>query len=58
MEWWVLTSELDSLRFESDSGRIREDVTISEKGTVKEMTFSRIKRAGVPQKLIAIMEAN
>ena len=45
IEWYVLTGELDSLRFENDHPRIRENVSVYEKGTVKEMTFSKIKQA-------------
>lgn len=56
-EWWVLTGELDSLRFENDHPRIREDVTVTEQGTVKEMTFSRIKERGVPAAVVKLMEA-
>ena len=56
-EWWVLTGELDSLRFRNDHPRIREDVTVMEPGTVKEMTFSRIKESGVPAAVVQLMEA-
>ena len=56
-EWWVLTGELDSLRFENDNPRIREDVTISEKGTVKEMTFAQIRQSGIPENVVKLMEA-
>ena len=56
IEWWVMTGELDSLHFENDRPRIREDVKITEKGIVKEMTFSKIKQEGVPEALKNIME--
>lgn len=56
IEWWAMTGELDSLHFENDSPRIREDITITEKGTVKEMTFSKIKQEGVPEALKNIIE--
>mgnify|MGYP007070210242 CR=1 FL=1 len=55
-EWWVLTGELDSLRFENDNPRIREDISTTENGTVKEMTFSRIKESGVPAMVVKLME--
>ena len=56
VEWWVMTGELDSLRFENDTPRIREDITYKEKGRVKEMTFSKIKQEGVPEALKNIIE--
>ena len=56
-EWWVLTGELDSLRFENDHPRIREDVTADEKGKVKEMTFAQIKQSGIPENVVKLMEA-
>lgn len=58
VEWWVMTGELDSLRFDNDNPRIREDIQITEKGTVKEMTFSKIKQEGVPESVKTIMEVN
>lgn len=57
IEWYVLTGELDSLRFENDHPRIREDISVTEQGTVKEMTFSKIKQAGVPETVVKLMEA-
>ena len=56
-EWWVLTGELDSLRFENDNPRIREDVTVSETGKVKEMTFAQIRQSGIPENVVKLMEA-
>lgn len=56
IEWWVMTGELDSLHFKNDRPRIREDVKITEKGIVKEMTFSKIKQEGVPEALKNIVE--
>ncbi|MBP5434437.1 hypothetical protein J6Z39_01310 [bacterium] len=57
VEWYVLTGELDSLRFKNDYPRIREDVFAKEQGTVKEMTFAKIKQAGVPDVVVKLMEA-
>ena len=57
IEWYVLTGELDSLRFKNDYPRIREDVSAKEQGTVKEMTFAKIKQAGVPDVVAKLMEA-
>lgn len=56
VEWWVMTGELDSLRFENDHPRIREDIGTSNEGIAKEMTFSKIKQEGVPQNVTNIME--
>ncbi len=56
IEWWVLTAELDQLRFENDHPRIREDITMDTKGTVHEMTFSRIRQEGVPDEVKQLME--
>ena len=56
VEWWVLTGELDSLRFENDRPRIREDIQSCTEGTVKEMTFSKIMQSGVPDAVIKLME--
>ena len=57
IEWWVMTGELDSLRFDKDNySMIREDITIEDKGFVKEMTFSKIRQSGVPEKVVKIME--
>ena len=57
IEWYVLTGELDSLCFENDHPKIREDISVIDKGTVKEMTFSKIKQAGVPETVVKLMEA-
>lgn len=57
IEWWVLTGELDSLRFDDDHPRIRDNITSGTKGKVKEMTFSKIRQAGVPEAVIKLMEA-
>ena len=35
---------------------LREDITSETKGTVGEMTFSKIKLSAVPEKLISLME--
>lgn len=56
-EWWVLTGELDSLRFDNDHPLIRDDIASSTEGTVKEMTFSKIQQSGVPEAVIKLMEA-
>ena len=56
IEWWKMTAELDQLKFENDSPNIREDITSETKGTVGEMTFSKIKLSAVPEKLISLME--
>ena len=56
VEWRVMTGELDTIRFENDAPRIREDIRCDEKGKVKEMTVSKIKQDGVPDKLVKIME--
>lgn len=55
-EWWVLTAELDQLRFDKDHPHIREDITMETKGTVHEMTFSRIRPEGVPDVVKKLME--
>lgn len=54
-EWWILSGELDSLRFENDAPKLREDIDISTKGRVKEMTFSKIKKSGVLEQVINLM---
>ncbi len=56
IEWWVLTAELDQLRFDKDRPHIREDITMETKGTVHEMTFSRIRQEGVPDEVKQLME--
>lgn len=56
IEWRVMTGELDTIRFENDAPRIREDIRCDEKGKVKEMTVSKIKQDGVPDKLVKTME--
>lgn len=56
-EWWVMTGELDSIRFENDNPRIREDIGVDEQGRVKEMTISRLKESGIPNQLLKLMEA-
>lgn len=56
VEWWTLTGELDSLRFNNDTPRIREDITITTEGRVKEMTFAKIKEGGVPELARKLME--
>lgn len=57
-EWWVMTGELDSLRFENDNPRIRDDISINETGIVKEMTFAKIKKQGVPEIVTKLMGEN
>ena len=56
IEWWVLTAELDQLRFDKDHPHIREDITMETEGTVHEMTFSRIRSEGVPDVAKQLME--
>lgn len=56
VEWWTLTGELDSLRFDNDTSRIRENITITTEGRVKEMTFAKIKKGGVPELARKLME--
>lgn len=56
VEWWTLTGELDSLRFNNDTPRIRKDITITTEGRVKEMTFAKIKKGGVPELARKLME--
>lgn len=55
-EWWVLTGELDQLRFDGDYPNIREDIKMETKGLVHEMTFSRIKPEGVRDEVKQMME--
>lgn len=56
VEWWKLSGELDSLKFDCDTPRIREDITITTRGTVKEMTFTKIKKDGVHKSARKLME--
>lgn len=56
VEWWKLSGELDSLKFDCDTPRIRENITITTEGIVKEMTFTKIKKDGVHKSARKLME--
>ncbi len=52
LEWWTMTGELDSLRYNIDFDSV-DEITV---GQVKEMTFALIEEKGVPEHTRKIIE--
>ena len=56
IEWWVMTGELETLQFDNDFPAVREDIGTDMKGTIKELTVSKIQERGVSTVCVNLMK--